>query len=427
MNFVLHDHEKFSNHHIDYNEANTFIEKLEATELTDLGYIECPFTWTNRRTGDQLTEKRLDRGLATESWFEIHHNSTISNLPTIGSDHNPIILNTNSFWKQGHIPFKFFGSWLDHKDCKEIIAECWKNEQKGSLAIKIARKLRDVKIKLKKWNKEIYGNIKTNLEDSIKHLEWITKNIFNSTIGQAIREAKKKVEHWQDIQEKFWKTKSRDQLIKLGDKNTSFFHISAKKRYRRNKIVSIQNEEGTWLHNINEIHLFFNNHFSNMATAELITINQSLIELIPTTITNNENIHLLRTHDAWEIKNTLFSMAGDKAPGPNGFLPNFFQAKREVVGSDIINMVQNFFTSGFILKEMNSTFISLIPKIEILPSQLTSCLFLYAIPPIKSYPNFLLKDSNLSFQNLFHPFSLLSSMEDKYLTILSFPMRLYII
>ncbi|XP_026396721.1 uncharacterized protein LOC113291399 [Papaver somniferum] len=243
LNFVLHDHEKFIQHSIDSHEANIFLEKLEAANLTDLGYTECPFTWTNRRVGPHLTEQRLD-GLANERWLEIHPNSTISNLPAIGSDHNPILSNKSNR-KQGHIPFKFFGPWLYHKDCKEIIAECWKTKHKCSLAIKIARKLRDIKVKLNKWNKEIYGNIKINLEDSLQHLEWITKNQFNNNRGQEIREAKKRVEHWQNIQESFWKTRSRDHLIKLGDKNTSFFHISAKKRYIRNKIVSIQQENGS--------------------------------------------------------------------------------------------------------------------------------------------------------------------------------------
>lgn len=57
-------------------------------------------------------------------------------------------------------------------------------------------------------------------------------------------------------------------------------------------------------------------------------------------------------------------MDDDKAPGPNGLPPKKIQANWDVVGMDITTMVQNFFTYGFILKEMNSTFISLIPKID---------------------------------------------------------------
>ncbi|XP_026397473.1 uncharacterized protein LOC113292854 [Papaver somniferum] len=166
LNFVLHEHEKYSQHPIDNCEADIFLNKIEAANLTDLGYTKCPFTWTNRRNGIHLTEQRLDKGLANESWLDLYPNSTISDLAAIGSDHNPILLNTNPSWTPGHIPFKFFGPWLDHKYYKTIIEECWKTNHKGSLAIKIYRKLRDVKITLKRWNKEVYGNIHTNLEDS---------------------------------------------------------------------------------------------------------------------------------------------------------------------------------------------------------------------------------------------------------------------
>ncbi|XP_026434070.1 uncharacterized protein LOC113331583 [Papaver somniferum] len=253
LNFVLRNHEKYSQHLIDTSEADIFLKKLEEENLTDLGYTECPFTWTNRRLKNQLTEQRLDIGLATDAWLDIFPNSTISNLPSLRYDHNPIILNTNPNWKQGHIPFKFFGPWLNHQDCKDIIVECWKKNHKGSFAIRIARKLRDVKVMVILWKKEIYGNIKTNLEDSLQHLDWVTKNQFSINRERDINGAKKKVEHWQNVQECFWKTKSRDQLIKLGDRNTKFFHDSTKKRYKWNKIDYIQKEDGTWIHNSKDV------------------------------------------------------------------------------------------------------------------------------------------------------------------------------
>ncbi|XP_026417281.1 uncharacterized protein LOC113312760 [Papaver somniferum] len=309
-NFVLHEHEKFSQHPINQAEADIFLRKIEEAHFSDLSYTECPFTWTNKRTGPHLTEQRLDIGLPNEAWLDIQPNTTISNLTAIGSDHNLIIINTNPNWKLGQIPFKFFGPWINHEDCKSIIVECWNTVHKGSLSIKIARKLRDIKVRLKQWNKEVYGN------------------------------------------------------IKLGDRNTGYFHIAIKKRYRRNKIDSIQKEDGTWIQDNAEITKTFTNHFANMATAETITINPFIIKLIPTTITLQENQNLLRTAEPLEIKNILFSMAGDKAPGPNGFPKKIFQANWDIVGEDIIHMVENFFTYGHILKEMNSTFISLIPKTD---------------------------------------------------------------
>lgn len=59
--------------------------------------------------------------------------------------------------------------------------------------------------------------------------------------------ARKKVNDWIDIEEIFWKTKSRDQTIKLGDINTKFFHWSTKRRTRRNIIKPIQDENDNWI------------------------------------------------------------------------------------------------------------------------------------------------------------------------------------
>ena len=58
----------------------------------------------------------------------------------------------------------------------------------------------------------------------------------------------------------------------------------------------------------------------------------------------------------------LNSLLGDKAPGPDGFL-SFFQTYWEVVKWDVIKAVQEFFRAKNLLKELNSTFLILIPKI----------------------------------------------------------------
>ncbi|KAM2454073.1 hypothetical protein PS1_014221 [Malus domestica] len=47
-------------------------------------------------------------------------------------------------------------------------------------------------------------------------------------------------------EERYWKLKSRNQWIKEGDKNTKFFHAQIMKRRRCNKIVGLEDEQGTW-------------------------------------------------------------------------------------------------------------------------------------------------------------------------------------
>lgn len=63
-----------------------------------------------------------------------------------------------------------------------------------------------------------------------------------------------------------------------------------------------------------------------------------------------------------EIKKVVFSFEGSKALGPNGFPLLFFQWFWDIVGEDVEKAVKDFFCSRNILKELNATFLVLIPK-----------------------------------------------------------------
>ncbi|XP_026396223.1 uncharacterized protein LOC113290848 [Papaver somniferum] len=203
------------------NEASIFNEKILDPDLIDLDFTGCPFTWSNKRKGHALTEQRLDRGPANDDWLLIYPNTTITSMLAIGSDHHLVLLNSNPHWKNGKIPFKFFGPWLDHDECRKIIVDCWENAIPGSSAFSVARKLKDIKLQIRVWNKDVYGNIKTNIDESKQYLNWLRIHYFKEDRGQVLADARKQLKNWLDIEEKFWKTKSRDQLIKLGDQNIS--------------------------------------------------------------------------------------------------------------------------------------------------------------------------------------------------------------
>ncbi len=51
-----------------------------------------------------------------------------------------------------------------------------------------------------------------------------------------------------------------------------------------------------------------------------------------------------------------------KAPRPDGFPGLFFWRYWDIVGYQVIDAVQSFFREGWLLKQMNHTFITLIPK-----------------------------------------------------------------
>jgi len=64
-----------------------------------------------------------------------------------------------------------------------------------------------------------------------------------------------------------------------------------------------------------------------------------------------------------EIKNVVFKMDPDKAPGPDGFNASFFQKYWDIVGKDTTKAVMNFFDKGQLLRQVNHTFLTLVPKV----------------------------------------------------------------
>ena len=56
-------------------------------------------------------------------------------------------------------------------------------------------------------------------------------------------------------------------------------------------------------------------------------------------------------------------MGDDKAPGPNGFTVKFFKRAWGIMRPDMLEAIMSFFSSGYLLGQMNATIISLVPKV----------------------------------------------------------------
>lgn len=96
-----------------------------------------------------------------------------------------------------------------------------------------------------------------------------------------------------------------------------------------------------------------------------------------------------------EIEEAVFQLGSNKAPGPDGLPTLFYQEFWSVVKQDIFNCVHAFFYSGTLLKSLNQTFITLIPKTFHIEELLNSNLLASALLLTRSYPKSLSLDSNL--------------------------------
>ena len=91
---------------------------------------------------------------------------------------------------------------------------------------------------------------------------------------------------------------------------------------------------------------------------------EETLQGVPNTITRQMNKHLIRPVGEQEIHKALISMHPNKSPGIDGMSPLFSQKYWNIVRLDVVNAVTSFFHSDNMLKVVNETLITLIPKVE---------------------------------------------------------------
>ena len=112
----------------------------------------------------------------------------------------------------------------------------------------------------------------------------------------------------------------------MGERNTSYFHISAFNRRSKNRITCVQNSEGVWCHNFEEVKEIFNASFKKLYTTKQISC-PSAHDWGPdwcAKLSEEEAINLTNIPSDGEIWNALKSMKPYKALGVDGLHAGFF-------------------------------------------------------------------------------------------------------
>ena len=93
--------------------------------------------------------------------------------------------------------------------------------------------------------------------------------------------------------------------------------------------------------------------FSSLLTIDpslSVTDQEDILSAIPPLLLQHHNSMLKAIPSLEEIHQALFSLPGDKAPGPDGFPTFFFHIYWEVVKMDVSKAVQEFFGAKNLFK-----------------------------------------------------------------------------
>ena len=162
-----------------------------------------------------------------------------------------------------------------------------------------------------------------------------------------------------------WYERAKVKTLLEGDDNTRFFHLVANGKHRKQHIYKLENDEGVVVGDDqlkSHITQFYKNLFGTPDTSE-ITLMEDQISDIPQ-VSPKENDVLISEFTESEVRDTVFQMEHNKAPGLDGFPVEFYQVFWNVIKDDLMALFSDFHREDLNLYSLNFGIITLIPKIQ---------------------------------------------------------------
>lgn len=340
-----------------------FGDWINELSLIDMGFQGNQYTWRRGRAENTLIAKRLDRVLccahARLKWQE----ATVSHLPMLASDHVPLYVQLVPEIKgnANRRPFRFEAAWLNHPEFKELLkTSCDRN-------INTREALKRLEGRLRKWNKEVFGDVQIRKEKLMREIKEVQQKIDHGCTDALLEQEGELVKEFGVIleqEEMIWFQKSRVKWVVHGDRNTKFFHTSTIIRRRRNRIESLKADDGSWVSGSHELEHLAVEYFTRLYS--LMDLSQG-VQVLPSRwcarLSSEDQVRLSKPFSSLEIEKAVRSMGKYKAPGPDGFQPVFYQEYWEEVGESAVRFVMEFFESGTLPPETNDAIVVLIPKV----------------------------------------------------------------
>ncbi|KAJ0445678.1 putative RNA-directed DNA polymerase [Helianthus annuus] len=333
--------------------------------IDDLPATGMQFTWNKSpgKAGGLL--KKLDRVMGNEEFMNVFSDVTAKFLPFYHSDHSPALVSLKGLKNWQQRPFKFMNFLSSKTQFLPIVSDAWKKSVRGCYMYSVVRKLKDLKKPLKKLGRE-HGNLSEKVKKLTKELGAIQEIVVNDPYNSDIREVEavfvNALKQAMVDEELFLKQKAKVDWLKAGDQNTTYFHKAVKGRQNKVRINSILDKDGKFIEG-QAVGDAFVKHFESFMGSEVkVQCIRDPASLFLTKLPVHIADQMVKPISDDEVKDAMFDIDDNKAPGPDGYSSRFFKAAWPIVGKEICLAIQEFFHNGKLLAEVNATIISLVPK-----------------------------------------------------------------
>ncbi|KAL2905499.1 LINE-1 retrotransposable element ORF2 protein [Bienertia sinuspersici] len=343
---------------------------ITTCNIQDIPYSGHFYTWSNKQMGEDRVWSILDRIMANEEWLESYKHANAIFLTEGCSDHCPGLVRMNFEVGMGRKPFKYFRMWQLAPDYIERIKQAWGEEVRGTAMYKIVQKLKRVKASMKELNKQGFNNMQAEDSKSYQEMVGIQEKLHNDPMNVALMEEEKEATHHYNLAHKkymqYLKQKAKVAWLREGDDNTALFHNCLRKRTVQNQVYAIRDRTEAMQDSTEGIQSTFVDYYSDLLgwkMGDRDAVKTDVVSRGPV-LTEEQKKRMTQPFTRREVKEAIFSIHGDKSPGPDGFGTHFYKHNLELIREEVTTAILDFFNSGKLLKEINNTFLVLIPKVS---------------------------------------------------------------
>ncbi|XP_074266000.1 uncharacterized protein LOC141588456 [Silene latifolia] len=290
-------------------------------------------------------------------------------LPEGHFDHCPCLVTKRDTGGRLNRPFKYLNMWSSALGFLNCVKEVWSQWISGTKMYQVVRKLKLLKPELKRINKDHYSDVENNADISQIRLSQIQKllvtKLGDEVLMQQEYEAHQVSIKLQKAKMEFLKQKAKAHWIKEWDANSAYFHSVIKARRNKHFIYQIKDHKDHLYTDKAGIQKAFLEYYQMLLGSKARSSRVKVSIVQKGNICNDQHkAALLMPVTKEEVKQVIFQIPDDKAPGPDGYSSKFYKDSWDIIGEEVTNAVLDFFESGHILRQINATLFTLIPKVD---------------------------------------------------------------
>ncbi|KAL4581753.1 hypothetical protein LXL04_006281 [Taraxacum kok-saghyz] len=340
---------------------------IEDTNLIDINATGLYYTWNQKPRGVGGLLRKSDRTMGNTNILSLFPRINVMYKPYGISDQSPAVIEFPIGKPKKSYDFKFVNTIADHPQFLDTVQLHWNSRIDGHSMYQVFQKLKNLKPPIRKISHQM-GNPSKKVEARRTEVEKDQEQLDREPDNEELS-----FEHATYLdefikalseEESLFRQKAKLNWLKDGDRNTKYYHKVIKEKQNRNRLKSIT--DGEWIvhgaDKVTEVALdYFSDFLGKSRDMEPIS---SPNDLFTNTLSTDEANWMIRPVNDEEIKQALFDIGNDKAPGPDGYTSTFFKKSWHIVGKDVCLAVKEFFLNGQLLQAINHTILALLPKVE---------------------------------------------------------------